>query len=62
MKILIASYYPLPVLGGIWMFFLQLQKRLERLGRSVDILSHNIDVPNYWPKTGTFHFTNHSLY
>ncbi|QNK47357.1 glycosyltransferase family 4 protein [Brevibacterium sp. PAMC23299] len=47
MKILIASYYPLPALGGIWSFVSQLKERLERLGHSVDILSHNLNATKY---------------
>jgi glycosyltransferase involved in cell wall biosynthesis len=57
MKILIASYYPLPVLGGgIWTFVSQLQKRLERLGHSVDILIHNIDATELLAENRNFSF------
>ncbi len=46
-KILIASYYPLPALGGIWSYVSQLKKRLERLGHSVDIFSQSPDLTKY---------------
>jgi glycosyltransferase involved in cell wall biosynthesis len=47
MKILLASYYPLPALGGIWRFVSQLKNRLEHLGHTVDILSHNPEATKY---------------
>jgi hypothetical protein len=56
MKILIASYYSLPVLDGIWTFVTQLQKRLECLGHSVDILSHNTDATELLAENRYFSF------
>ncbi|MFP5108875.1 glycosyltransferase family 4 protein [Neobacillus sp. C211] len=47
MKILLVSYYPLPALGGIWRFVSQLKNRLEHLGHTVDVLSHNPEATKY---------------
>jgi len=47
MKILLVSYYPLPYPGGIWTFVSHLKERLERLGHTVDILSHTPDTTKY---------------
>ncbi|MFP5108876.1 glycosyltransferase family 4 protein [Neobacillus sp. C211] len=47
MKILLVSYYPLPYSGGIWTFVSRLKDRLERLGHTVDILSHTPDTTKY---------------
>jgi len=47
MKILLASYYPLPSLGGIWTFVSQLKTQLERDGHQVDIFSHHPENKNY---------------
>jgi glycosyltransferase involved in cell wall biosynthesis len=47
LKILLISYYPLPYPGGIWTFASLLKKGLERLGHTVDILSHNPDATKF---------------
>ncbi|PWA12715.1 glycosyltransferase family 1 protein [Pueribacillus theae] len=47
MKILLASYYPLPSLGGIWTFVSQLKNQLESCGHTVDIFSLNSESGNY---------------
>ncbi len=47
MKILIASFYPLPYPGGIWTFVSKLKERLESMGHSITILSLNQDTLNY---------------
>jgi glycosyltransferase involved in cell wall biosynthesis len=47
LNILLASYYPLPALGGIWTYVSQLKDRLERQGHSVDILAHSPDTKKY---------------
>jgi glycosyltransferase involved in cell wall biosynthesis len=43
MKVLLATYWPLPYPGGIWTFISQLKKGLEDRGNTVDILSNNSD-------------------
>jgi glycosyltransferase involved in cell wall biosynthesis len=43
MKILLATYWVLPHLGGVWPFMNQLKAKLESLGHEVDILGNGND-------------------
>lgn len=43
MKILLATYWPIPHVGGVWNYMLQLQKKLESLGHEVDMLGYDED-------------------
>ncbi|WP_144510780.1 glycosyltransferase family 4 protein [Bacillus sp. FJAT-22090] len=43
MKILLATYWPIPHLGGVWNYMTQLKKRLELLGHEVDVLGYDED-------------------
>jgi glycosyltransferase involved in cell wall biosynthesis len=43
MKILLATYWVLPHLGGVWPFMYQLKTKLESLGHEVDLLSNGED-------------------
>ncbi|WP_237086998.1 glycosyltransferase family 4 protein [Paenibacillus ihbetae] len=44
MKILLATHWLIPHLGGVWNFMQQLKQRLELLGHEVDLLG---DSPDY---------------
>ncbi|MFZ3587679.1 glycosyltransferase family 4 protein [Bacillus sp. DJP31] len=41
MKILLATYWPIPHVGGVWKYLQQLRKKLEAIGHSVDILGYD---------------------
>ncbi|MBW3496779.1 glycosyltransferase family 4 protein [Bacillus sp. FDAARGOS_1420] len=41
MKILLATYWAIPHVGGVWNYIVQLRKRLEALGHEVDILGYD---------------------
>lgn len=41
LKILLATYWPIPHLGGVWNYMNQLKKRLELLGHEVDVLGYD---------------------
>jgi glycosyltransferase involved in cell wall biosynthesis len=43
MKILLATYWPIPHVGGVWNYMLQLRKKLESLGHEVDMLGYDED-------------------
>jgi glycosyltransferase involved in cell wall biosynthesis len=43
MKILLATYWPIPHVGGVWSYMVQLQKKLESLGHEVDMLGYDED-------------------
>lgn len=43
MKILLATYWPIPHVGGVWSYMVQLRKKLESLGHEVDILGYDED-------------------
>jgi glycosyltransferase involved in cell wall biosynthesis len=43
MKILLATYWPVPHVGGVWTFMLQLKNRLESMGHEVDLLGNGND-------------------
>lgn len=40
MKILLATYWIVPHVGGVWNYMNQLKKRLEVLGHEVDLLGY----------------------
>jgi glycosyltransferase involved in cell wall biosynthesis len=41
LKILLATYWPVPHLGGVWNYIEQLKKKLEILGHEVDVLGYD---------------------
>jgi glycosyltransferase involved in cell wall biosynthesis len=43
MKILLATYWPIPHVGGVWSYMVQLKKKLESLGHKVDMLGYDED-------------------
>lgn len=43
MKILLATYWPIPHVGGVWNYMVQLRKKLESLGHEVDMLGYDED-------------------
>lgn len=43
MKILLATYWPIPHVGGVWSYMVQLSKKLESLGHEVDMLGYDED-------------------
>ncbi|MEK0316742.1 glycosyltransferase family 4 protein [Cohnella sp. 56] len=47
MKILMATYWLLPHVGGVWAFMDQIRKRLEAMGHQVDMLGHSPDYTGY---------------
>lgn len=47
MKILLATYWLLPHVGGVWAFMSQLRRRLEAMGHEVDLLGHTPDYSGY---------------
>ncbi|WP_068774007.1 glycosyltransferase family 4 protein [Paenibacillus sp. FJAT-26967] len=47
MNILLVSYWPIPHVGGVWPFMLQLKSRLENWGHRVDIMGNGADEPVY---------------
>ena len=48
LKILLACYWPLPHLGGVWPYMLQIKNRLERLGHDVDLFGNGPDIAKYY--------------
>lgn len=46
MKILLATFWTIPHVGGVWNYMQQLKRKLESLGHEVDILGYG-DVNNY---------------
>ncbi|MEH7384983.1 glycosyltransferase family 4 protein [Bacillus sp. JJ1521] len=47
MKILLATYWLIPHVGGVWAYLKCLKQELENLGHSVDILAHDSTVTKY---------------
>ncbi|MEO3944791.1 glycosyltransferase family 4 protein [Gorillibacterium sp. CAU 1737] len=47
LKVLLACYWPLPHLGGVWPYMLQLKQQLEYRGHTVDIFGNGPDIPKY---------------
>jgi glycosyltransferase involved in cell wall biosynthesis len=43
MKILLATYWSIPHLGGVWGYMVQLREKLEALGHEVDMLGYGED-------------------
>lgn len=41
MKILLATYWPIPHLGGVWNYMEQLKKKLEQIGHEVDLMGYD---------------------
>lgn len=41
MKILLATYWPIPHVGGVWIYLQQLASKLESYGHEVDILGYD---------------------
>ncbi|KAA6451861.1 glycosyltransferase family 4 protein [Bacillus swezeyi] len=43
MKILLATYWNIPHVGGVWTYMVQLKEKLESLGHEVDLLGYGED-------------------
>jgi glycosyltransferase involved in cell wall biosynthesis len=41
MKILLATYWSIPHVGGVWNYMLQLRKKLESMGHTVDMIGYD---------------------
>ncbi len=41
MKILLATYWSIPHLGGVWNYMQQLKEKLEKIGHDVDIIGYD---------------------
>ncbi|WP_100404803.1 glycosyltransferase family 4 protein [Bacillus solitudinis] len=55
MRILLATYWYLPHVGGVSTHVYALKQELERLGHEVDILAHHPDMQKYYmPNNGRF--------
>lgn len=46
LKILLATYWSIPHLGGVWNYMVQLKKKLEQLGHEVHMLGYDEDNLN----------------
>lgn len=47
MRILLATYWLVPHVGGVWNFMVQLKNRLESLGHTVDLMGHSPDYTKF---------------
>ncbi|MFB5761709.1 glycosyltransferase family 4 protein [Paenibacillus medicaginis] len=47
MNILLATYWPIPHVGGVWPFMLQIKRELEKLGHTVDLFGNAPDSTKY---------------
>lgn len=47
MKILLATFWLIPHVGGVWKYMTQLQQRLEAMGHQVDLLGNSPDYSKY---------------
>ncbi|MWV46840.1 glycosyltransferase [Paenibacillus sp. HJL G12] len=47
MKILLATYWLIPHVGGVWKYMLQIQQRLEAMGHQVDLLGNSPDYSKF---------------
>ncbi|WP_434510146.1 glycosyltransferase family 4 protein [Desulfitobacterium sp. AusDCA] len=47
MKILLATYWAVPHLGGVWPYMLQLKEKLESLNHEVDLLGYGDEAGSY---------------
>ncbi|MDF2936151.1 MAG: glycosyltransferase family 1 protein [Paenibacillaceae bacterium] len=54
MKVLLATYWLIPHIGGVWTFMNQIRNRLEQMGHEVDVLGNS---PDY----SSFHLYNKGL-
>jgi glycosyltransferase involved in cell wall biosynthesis len=55
MRILLATYWCLPHVGGVSTYVYNLRRELERMGHEVDILAHHPDMQKYYmPNNGRF--------
>ncbi|MGM0923593.1 MAG: glycosyltransferase family 4 protein [Bacillota bacterium] len=55
MKILLATYWYLPHVGGVSTHVYGLKRELEQLGHEVDVLAHHPDMQKYYmPNNGRF--------
>ncbi len=55
MKILLATYWYLPHVGGVYNYMTQLSRYLESQGHHVDIMAHHPDMQKIWMmSTGRF--------
>ncbi|MGF6952599.1 glycosyltransferase involved in cell wall biosynthesis [Neobacillus sp. B4I6] len=43
MKVLLATYWAVPHLGGVWTYMVQLKEKMESLGHEVDLLGYGHD-------------------
>ncbi len=43
MRVLLATYWPVPHVGGVWNYMLQQKKKLEQFGHKVDLLGYDED-------------------
>ncbi|MFF2089584.1 glycosyltransferase family 4 protein [Paenibacillus sp. NPDC058174] len=48
MKILLATYWLLPHVGGVWVYIQDLKARLEKLGHEVEVLARHPDDKSYY--------------
>ncbi|MFC7371709.1 glycosyltransferase family 4 protein [Fictibacillus iocasae] len=62
MKILLATYWPLPHMGGIWTFVNELKRGLKRFDIDADIFSASPDHTMYYLHHSTDHIKKTSLY
>ncbi|MCL6627261.1 glycosyltransferase family 4 protein [Alicyclobacillus shizuokensis] len=55
MRILLATYWYLPHVGGVSTYVYNLKNELERMGHEVDILAHHPDMQKYYmPNSGRY--------
>jgi len=47
MKILLATYWLIPHVGGVWKYMTQIQQRLEAMGHQVDLLGNSPDYAKF---------------
>jgi glycosyltransferase involved in cell wall biosynthesis len=47
MRILLATYWMIPHLGGVWAYMQELQKKLELLGHEVDLMGNTADCKGF---------------
>ncbi|WP_433619812.1 glycosyltransferase family 4 protein [Paenibacillus cellulositrophicus] len=47
MKILLATYWLIPHVGGVWKYMTQLQQRLEAMGHQVDLFGNSPDYSKF---------------
>lgn len=57
MKVLMATYWALPHLGGVWPYITEVSNRLRALGHEVDIMGNHTDGQHYHlNQTTLFHY------